>query len=66
MEDDGWVGGRKRKRGGGQEMARERDKAREEEVLCPSSSHYLSGMLITSHLPGQIQEMGMFHLSIFS
>lgn len=47
-------GDRKRKRRGGQEMARERDEEREEEVLWgPSSSHCLSGMLITSHLPGQ-------------
>lgn len=54
VEDDGWVGAEREREGGGREMVRERDKEREEEVLwAPSSSHYLSGMLITSHLPGQ-------------
>ena len=50
VEDGGWVGAeRERERG----RVGERDKEREEEVLwAPASSHCLSGMLITSHLPG--------------
>ena len=46
---DGW-GQKEKERGGG----REKKTKREEEVLwAPASSHCLSGVLITSHLPGQ-------------